>query len=126
MIIEFIILVYLMANCFFAGYLFAEDSPYYNVILAILFGCFIIIFAALWGFVNSVRDLLNHHFQLSFWFTYYLGNGWKNLDKEKLEDLNQFAEKSKHRKELRYRIYRKCVELTNKANNYKHDPTSAK
>jgi hypothetical protein len=112
MILQIIILSYLMVNTFFAGYIFAGGAKFWNVILALLFGSFILLWAVVTGSLQFIYDKINNQFQIYFWFTYLLyplTHGWKfnnEFDIEKLKKLNDFA------------IYKYSVRLINKRNNY--------
>jgi hypothetical protein len=112
-----------MVNTFFAGYIFAGGAKFWNVILTLLFGSFILLWAVVTGSLQFIYDKINNQFQIYFWFTYLLyplTHGWKfnnEFDIEKLKKLNDFASK-KDNKKLKDRIYKYSVRLINKRNNY--------
>lgn len=106
--------IYFLINGFFAGYIFNDDSPWYNVVTASLFGCFILLYLPIDYIAKETIDF----FQLKFWWSYLFTHGWRDLDKEKLHDLNVSTKKYNTSNSVKDKIFRYCIELINNRNNY--------
>jgi hypothetical protein len=126
--IEILLQTYFGANLFFAGYYLADNYQWQDtktekiicilwVIATVFFGLIYICFVPIIALIIVGLEMLNEYFQITFWFTFYLTKKWNKFDTEKLRQLNVAANK-KTDKTLKERIYKRCVRLLNKRNNY--------
>jgi hypothetical protein len=122
MVIEILIIIYFFINTFFAGYVFAGRTEWYILLLALTVGTPIVLYLSLEMFFSWIADTLNEQFQISFWWSYLFTHGWKKCDPIKLKNLNIRISKTKTSNSMKDKIFRHCVKLINKANNF--DPST--
>ncbi len=115
---QLIILFYLLINSFFAGWLFGGHSKWYNIILALLFGVFAIIYAVIAAVLSLAWNAINKYFQLEFWWQYHFTYKWNNLKAHDIKKLNDQCKKNHHSNTVRDKIYRYCIKCVNEINNY--------
>jgi hypothetical protein len=123
--IGYIIYIYFAINLFLAGYYLADNYGWaknnrekvayiLTCITTIFLGVFIVAFYFLQGLFKSIND----YFQIRFWFNFYLMGSYGGLKEGVLQSLNRVTKNTRNKNTLRNKIYRKCVELINKRNNY--------
>jgi hypothetical protein len=103
------LIIYFSVNLFFAGYLFANDQKWYIALTALLFGWFIVMY-------GLIAALLTVTFR--FWIEYIFTKRWNNLKHDHLTRLNTSGLKNHDTNKLKDKIFRKCVKLINKRNNF--------
>jgi hypothetical protein len=116
-----LILAYFFVNSFFAGWMTAGRAAYYNVILALLFGVFFLIYTVLAVLlVDIIWKNVNKYFQLQFFWDYHFRNSFSKMKVHDIKKLNDFCRKSKSTNRQNHIIYRYCISLINRRNNYEN------
>lgn len=123
--IDILIKIYVGVNLFFTGYYLADSYKWQKTksekitcilwcIGIIFFGCAYIIISLMYIFVWATLN----YFQAPFWATFYTTKKWNNLEKQQLERINRIATEIRNKNSIKDKIFRCCVALINKRNNY--------
>jgi len=94
-----------------------------GAILTAALGVPILIGIVLYWFVYQIiwETILNGYFQLGFFLTFLFTKQWHNVDKDKLEEINEMMKEGKTQKTgLAKTLLYYGVRLINKRNNYKN------
>lgn len=127
---ENLIHIYFAINLFFSGYYLGKEYSWcgneQEKIYCILYTLMIILFACIYipivfiiTIIISLLNYINDTFQISFWFHFYFTKSFDNIEKNQLELLNNHVLK-KQKNNTKDKVYRYCVSLINKKNNYIH------
>jgi hypothetical protein len=118
----------LVANAFVAGFVFADaDKPTsfidyikrFTLLLILLsFGAGIFIGQFIYDSIIHFWKFLNSQFQIHFFIRFYLQKGYHNLEVDRLYRFNKLAEERYNTKAFSNMVFRYCVRLVNKRNNY--------
>lgn len=118
--ITIFIFIYFYINIFISGYLYGKDTEWWSIAIAIPLGLPIFICLLIYGVLCYIGEWIDSFLQLRFWCRYHFGDGFYKLDKDRLTEMNELTIKFRSSDSLRNKIYRYCMRLINKRNNYFH------
>jgi sRNA-binding regulator protein Hfq len=109
-----LILIYFFINTFTAGWCLANEYKRSALILVFLFAVPYLLYFA----ITELYSFVHEYLQLGFYWGYYIKNGFRKMDRGTIKEVNMYARQSKNTNKLNHIIYRHCIKLLNKRNNY--------
>jgi hypothetical protein len=124
-----ILTLVLVANAFVTGLFFADaDKPTSFIdytkriallLILLLFGAALFIGEFIYdATVNHIWKFINSKFQIHFFIRFYMRKGYNNLEVDRLYKFNLLANERYNTNSFSDRVFRCCVRLVNKRNNY--------
>jgi hypothetical protein len=119
----------LVANAFVAGLFYADaDKPKSFIdyakriaflLIMLSFGAALFIGEFIYdAIINRFWKFLNSQFQIHFFIRFYIYKGYHNLEVDRLYKFNLLSNERYNTNSLSNRVFRYCVRLVNKRNNY--------
>ncbi len=123
------ITIFISINMFFAGYYLSDNYKWADTkidkISCILWcvgtmfcGCIYILLCTIYALCSLIYNKINEHIQVYFFVTFLFTKRWHNLEKHRLQKINRISINVRNTQNIKDRIYRYCIRLINKRNNY--------
>lgn len=116
---RFIFEIYFGVNILMCG-VYLGEREFKSAVLCLFVGASLIIVEL---FVDYMIKPINNLFQIQFYFNFFILRKYRNDSKENLIVWNRITKNRFASNSLRDRIWRHCMKIRNKANNY--DPEKA-
>ncbi len=107
--------IYFIINAFVVGTYWDEYS---NNRLLLLFPAFFAVPLGIVGILLGILKRIYDFYQIGFFIEFYFTKKWNNFTPEKLLQINSNTKIYFNENTLKHKIYRFCIHLVNKRNNY--------